>query len=215
MSVKENGLLLIGGEGPTIQYIERVLDSVRYIIAANSGFDLACRLNLEPDLLVGDLDSIAKSKRFKSLSPEKLKKFPEDKDETDLEIGLNMFKEMGFKRVILMGGGGGRLDHLLGIICLFERDYYPYAWFTAREHIQVINSEMEFENWKGQTVSFFPLGDEAGDMHSEGLKWSLDGLCWKRGEAGISNIITADQGRVCVGHGKILMIRTLPELQDA
>lgn len=107
-------------------------------------------------LLVGDLDSISESREYRKLPREKIKSFPKNKDDTDTEIGLNYFKEMSFKRIILVAAG-------------------------------------------------------AGGMRSEGLKWPLDGINWRRGEAGISNVFTADRGRISVGEGKLLMIRNFPE----
>jgi thiamine pyrophosphokinase len=63
-------------------------------------------------------------------------------------------------------------------------------------------------------VSLFPLSARASDMRSEGLKWKLDGLSWRRGDGGISNRVVAESGRISVGRGKLLMIRTFQEYAD-
>jgi thiamine pyrophosphokinase len=206
-------LLLIGGEGPRRQVLEPFLPLVRYILAADSGFDLALQLGLTPDLLVGDLDSVARSEALEAFPAEKIKKFAQEKDETDTEIGFRLLRGMGYTQIILAGGGGGRLDHFLGIVGMFEREC-PTHWFTRREHIQIVEKSLRFEGWKGQTVSLFPLGEGVQGLGSEGLKWSLNGLHWKRGDAGISNLVTHDLGKVSVNEGKLLMIRLLPEPLD-
>jgi thiamine pyrophosphokinase len=211
MTSGADGLLLIGGEGPAGEILNPAVQAVRFVIAADSGFDLAQKLGLAPDLLVGDLDSIRESPSYLAFPRDRIHSYPRDKDETDTELGLRMFREMGYKRVLVAGGGGGRLDHLVGILSLFCRPYAPLAWFTRREHIEVIAGELEFRGWRGQTVSFFPLSARVEKMRSEGLKWKLDGLCWKRGQGGISNLICAERGRVTVGRGKLLMIRTFQE----
>jgi len=162
MDLGADGMLLVGGEGPSRQTLEGLVGSVRYVIAADSGFDLALRLKLVPDLLVGDLDSVSSSARLESFPGQRVERYPADKEETDTEIGLRLFRQMGFRRVALVGGGAGRLDHLLGILALFERDYHPLFWLTAAEHVQPIEGEFQFEGWQGQTVSFFPLGEGAG-----------------------------------------------------
>jgi thiamine pyrophosphokinase len=211
MTSGADGMLLIGGEGPAAEILAPAVQTVRYVIAADSGFDLAVALGLEPDLLVGDMDSVARSPHYLAFPREKIRSYPEDKDETDTELGLRLFREMGYRRILLAGGGGGRLDHLVGILSLFCRPYAPVAWYTRREHIQVIGGGLEFSGWKGQTVSLFPLSARVTGLHSQGLKWKLDGLCWRRGEGGISNRFSADQGRITVGRGKLLMIRTFQE----
>lgn len=205
------GLLFIGGEGPERRILEPILITVSYSIAADSGFDLAVRLGIEPDLLVGDFDSIASSAALKNFPAARIRRYPQEKDETDAEIGLRLLWEAGCEQVIVVGGGGGRLDHLLGIVSLFERGKTPRAWYTSREHIQVVDGELTITNCRGQTVSFFPLGGGAGRMSSRGLKWPLDGLHWERGEMGISNVFIKDRSTVSVREGRILMVRTLVE----
>ncbi len=205
-----DSLLLIGGAGPSRRRLAPFLAGVAFTVAADGGFDLARRLGLRPDLLVGDLDSVRPGRELASLPAERVVRFPPDKDETDAEIGLRLLRERGFRRVILAGGGGGRLDHLLGLLILFERSFHPALWLTDREQVQAVEGRLEFAGWRGQTVSLFPLGEGAGELSSEGLKWPLAGLEWGRGQAGISNRVTADRGWIRVGRGRLLLVRNLP-----
>jgi thiamine pyrophosphokinase len=209
MADSPEGLLLLGGEGPLRAQLEEVLRRAELVIAADSGFDLALRLGLLPDLLVGDLDSVAASPQLSAFPPERILRYPRDKDETDAELGLRLFAGRGFRRVVLAGGGGGRLDHLLAVAALFERENPPAAWYTALERIERVQGEALLSGCQGLRVSFFPLGAGAGDLSSNGLKWPLDGLQWPRGSGGVSNLVTADPARVRVGRGSLLMIREL------
>ncbi len=211
MGSKACALLAVGGEGPKRAVIAAEVARARFVVAADSGFDLVLRLGIEPDLVVGDMDSLASGDRLRSLPAGRVRIFPPDKDETDTEIGLRLLGELGYQEVTMIGGGGGRLDHLVGILSLFERDFHPRAWYTAREHVEVIEGELVFGEWSGQTVSFFPLGQAAEGLYSEGLKWPLDGLSWRRGQAGISNLVTSRTGRVGVRRGRLLMIRSFLE----
>jgi thiamine pyrophosphokinase len=203
------GLLLLGGEGPRRVQLEEVLRAAGLVIAADSGFDLALRLGLLPDLLVGDLDSVSSSPQLAAFPAERIRRYPRDKDETDAELGLRLFAERGFRKVVLVGGGGGRLDHLLAVASLFERANPPAAWYTALERVERVDGEALLSGCLGLRVSFFPLGSGAGGLSSEGLKWPLDGLEWPRGLGGVSNLVTADPARVRVRRGSLLMIREL------
>jgi thiamine pyrophosphokinase len=209
------GLLLVGGEGPHRAVLEPLLRSVVYTVAADSGFDLAGRLDLEPDMLVGDLDSITPSKRLREFPKARIRRYPRHKDESDAEIGLRLFWEMGIERAVVAGGGGGRLDHLLALVALFEREKRPSAWYTAREEVLVVEGTHTVSECKGQTVSFFPLGGFASRMSSAGLRWPLDGLEWERGDVGLSNVFERDRCSISVGRGRLLMVRTLVGDQDA
>jgi len=209
------GLLLLGGEGPVRDLLEPILADVVCTVAADSGFDLARRLNIVPDLLVGDLDSLQPSGELEDFPQERIRRYPRDKDETDAELGLQVLWEMGIRRVIVAGGGGGRADHLLGLISLFEREKTPTLWYTSRELIQVVEGTLVITDcFKGQIVSFFPLGGSVAGMSSSGLKWPLDGLEWKRGDMGVSNEFSEDRCTISVDQGRLLMIRTLIEEDD-
>jgi thiamine pyrophosphokinase len=205
-----DSLLLTGGTGPSRPQILPYLEGVSFVVAADAGFDLALRLGLRPDLLVGDLDSVRPGRELAELPADRIVRYPPDKDETDTEIGLRVLDERGYRRVLLAGGGGGRLDHLLALLNLFERGTHPALWLTDRERVQAIDRELEFTGRPGETVSLFPLGEGAWDLASQGLRWPLAGLEWPRGTAGISNRMTADRARVTVGRGRLLLVRGLP-----
>ena len=199
------GLLLTGGDGPSRADLQPFLGRVGPIVAADSGYDLALALGLQPDLIVGDMDSV----RARRLPEEHVRRFPRDKEYTDTELGLHALKQRGCDRVVIAGGGGGRLDHLLYIVALFERETLPLCWITAGEHVEAIRGTASYFGYVGQTVSFLPLSGGAAIAGSEGLRWPLDGLRWAPGEGGISNIITASPMRVTMERGALLMIRSL------
>ena len=198
------GLLLTGGYGPARADLEPFLTTVGPIVAADSGYDLALSLGVQPDLIVGDMDSV----RAERLPAERVRRFPRDKEHTDTELGLHALEELGCDRVVIAGGGGGRLDHLLYIVGLFERETLPICWITAHEHVEAIRGTASYPGWVGDTVSFLPLSKGAAIERSEGLRWPLDGLRWKPGEGGVSNVVTASPMRVTMAEGALLMIRS-------
>jgi thiamine pyrophosphokinase len=209
------GLLLLGGEGPSRDLLEPILAAVVCTVAADSGFDLAKKLNILPDLLVGDFDSLEPSKELEEYPEERIRRYPRDKDDTDAELGLQALWDRGIQRVIVAGGGGGRVDHLLGLVSLFEREKTPTLWYTSKEIIQAVEGTLVVTGCKGQTVSFFPLGGAVAGMSSNGLKWPLDGLEWNRGDMGVSNVFTDDRSTISVSRGRLLMVRTVEEEGDA
>ena len=209
------GLLLIGGEGPARGLLQPILPAVTVAVAADSGFDLARKLKIVPDLLVGDLDSLESSREFEAFPESRIRRYPRDKDETDTELGLRTLWELGIQRVVVAGGGGGRLDHLLALVALFERERVPMAWYTSREIVQVVEGTQVIDGCRGQTVSLFPVRGPVAGMSSEGLKWPLDGLTWKWGDMGVSNVFSEDRCSISVAKGRLLMIRTMTEGDDA
>jgi thiamine pyrophosphokinase len=184
--------LCIGGEMPGPGMIRRVAEEMDIVAAADSGFDALYEIGIEPDLVLGDMDSTNYRNIIEKFPSEKVHTASRDKDETDTEIGLRELYERGVDRVTLIGGGGGRLDHLLGLIILFHRDMRPHQWYTRTDRVVSVEDEIVLEGLKGTTVSLFPAGKGRCRIHSEGLKWPLDDLVWNIGDAGISNLVTGD-----------------------
>jgi thiamine pyrophosphokinase len=191
--------------------LRRFGESVGRIVAADSGLEHVLSAGLEPDLVVGDMDSLRDRGLLERFPPERVRAFDEDKDDTDTEIALKTLYEEGYEEVVLAGGGGGRLDHLVGILSLFDRDRHPAVWLTARDEVTAIDAVLERSGLRGQTVSFFPVGRETCRMRSEGLKWPLDGLEWQHGDVGISNEVTGETLRVSMESGRLIMVRSLEQ----
>ncbi|MDY7027318.1 MAG: thiamine diphosphokinase [Spirochaetota bacterium] len=200
------GILIIGGDHPARDLTSRLVEEAQIIIAADSGFDYAWNNGIEIDYVVGDMDSTSYREIIESMPKEKVLRMPEEKDETDTEIGLAMLKELGAAESVIIGGGGGRLDHLLGIVTLFHREIRPDEWYTDKEAVWSIDRRRIFEGLKGKTVSFFPVGEEICRMRSSGLKWPLDQLVWKPGDAGISNVVMEDSMMVEPLSGRLICI---------
>jgi thiamine pyrophosphokinase len=213
-----DALLVTGGEAPPRSRLASRLGGFGLICAADSGLDTLVAWGVEPDIIVGDMDSVS--------SPELVERFPRaalvieprDKDETDTELGLSALASRGADRITLAGGGGGRVDHFLAIRALFERRAprpRPGEWHTAREALYLIEEgrALELEAERGSTVSVFPLSGGASLMSSSGLRWPLGGLAWGPGDCGVSNIATEGAFSVSAGRGELLVVLTLDPIE--
>ena len=205
------GIIFTGGEAPEKKYFKRDISPGDYIVAADSGLETALRYGYTPDMVVGDMDSLKNKTFLDEIPSDCVKMFPEDKDQTDTEIALEVLEKKGVENVVLVGGGGGRLDHLLGIVSIFDRKYCPDVWYTAEEKIVCVKEKAVISGRRGNTVSIFPAGTEVCRMKSTGLKWSLNNLEWEKGDAGISNVVVENPFTVEMLAGKVILISFLKE----
>jgi thiamine pyrophosphokinase len=182
------GIGFIGGEGPPAELAAKLAAASDLIAAADSGLMAAEAAGLRPDWIVGDMDSLDDPRRLAAYPESRVIRCPRDKDDTDTELLLALLWEQGCAEVWLAGGGGGRLDHLLAIQALFEREKSPDRWITAGEDIRRIREGQTLDAEGGGLVSVFPLGTGPWEAESRGLKWPLRALPWKRGFFGISNV---------------------------
>jgi thiamine pyrophosphokinase len=205
------GVVFAGGEGPQAEIIRQLFEheaAGALTAAADSGLLLAESAGVRPDLITGDMDSLdAAEERLAAYSPERVLRHAVDKDFTDTELALSLLFEKGCDAVWILGGGGGRIDHLFGVRSLFERPRFPARWITAAEDMYCIEAggEISLRLAAGALVSVFPLGGGRWKAVSRGLQWPLDGLAWNRGFFGLSNValtgdvfIKAEQGRFMV-----------------
>ena len=208
------GIMFIGGEGPSPEAIRKIAAGANLFVAADSGLILCESAGLKPDWILGDMDSLVCEanqdglRMLEKYPPERVLRFREDKDYTDTELALNFLQEKSCDEIWLLGGGGGRLDHLFAIRSLFERNDPPHRWFPGNEEVrcllegQKLNMTLPSES----LVSVFPIGNEAWEAESSGLKWPLKGLAWDRGSFGVSNVATTGPFEIRSVKGRFLVI---------
>lgn len=198
-------IAFIGGDQPDFAAARDLIGPYEYVVAADSGLLAARRAGVEPDLAVGDMDSLPDLAALDSLPPDRVERHGRDKDETDTELALAAAHARGFRSVVLVGGSGGRMDHLLAIRDLFDRAEPPEAWICAESALFAVGegSSRAALSASGlgrdDPVSIFPCGwgvDRAAERAlsrplwratSAGLRWPVDGLDWAGGVLSVSN----------------------------
>ena len=88
------------------------LDEGCFIICADAGYDRALREGIRPDIIMGDFDSLTGS------LPQDIETFtfPSRKDYTDTGLALKYALDNGYRKVTIIGGIGGRMDHTISNI---------------------------------------------------------------------------------------------------
>jgi len=203
------GILVTGGDQPEFVKISSYFDANSYIVAADSGLDYCLANSIEPDYIIGDMDSLASKELLLNFNSNIIEQHSSEKDFTDTELGLIHLEKKNCSKKIIIGGGGGRLDHILAITALFERPDPPDLWITENEEIHFIDEKINGSGRAGETISLFPVGVQTCTMNSKGLKWPLDQLIWRRGDYGISNTITGNSFSVTMRSGQLILIREI------
>jgi thiamine pyrophosphokinase len=202
-------VVITGGGAPPGDAVKRWLDEATIIVAADSGVETAARYGVRASLVVGDFDSLTEQELLGQYDVGQIRRFPAAKDHTDTELALNLAWEEGADEVVLIGGGGGRLDHLLAIVSLFERPRHPSVWVSDGSEVRAVDDELLARGVPGERISFFPLGSGPCTMESHGLRWPLDSMRWERGDVGVSNEFADSEVCVKMKQGRLLMIRPI------
>jgi len=203
---KGTALIFTGGKGPQPEQVREVIKTADFSIAADSGWDLAKRLDTEPDIFIGDMDSLQDHDGLKQISDDRKLIYPVDKDFTDTELALKYLDDRKYRDIVLIGGGGGRVDHLMAILNLFRRSPRPAQWYTSREHALYIDRDALIRCDSGQTVSIFDCSTDETVLSTDGLKWELKSSVIDEDFFSISNTAMGEKFSIRIEKGAALVI---------
>jgi thiamine pyrophosphokinase len=206
------GIVFIGGDAPPPEICGKTAANADIIVAADSGLIAAENAGVHPDWIVGDMDSLDDENRLLNYPADRIIRHPRDKDYTDAELGLHLLWEKGCIQTALIGGGGGRIDHIFALRALFDREKRPNSWITNAETLICVDSSqspLELQLKPESVVSVFPCGRGRWKAKSRGLRWSLDDLSWDAGFFGISNIAATGNCSITAEKGAFLVIFSL------
>jgi thiamine pyrophosphokinase len=185
-----------------------VLPEGAVVVAADGGVALASALGWPVDVAVGDFDSVS---REALAAAGRLERHPASKDASDLELALRVAVRLGAERIVVVGGGGGRLDHLLGVVLVLAADAFARVRVDGQiggAAVHVVRDERRFEGTPGELLSLFAVHGPAFGVLTEGLVYPLRGETLEPGASlGLSNVFAESRARVAVERGAVLVVR--------
>ncbi len=203
--------ILLGGEVKPTPRLLRQLDGVR-VIAADGGMAHAKALKLVPELWVGDFDSTPKAMADHWHNVPR-QTHPIEKDASDGELAISEALRRGATALILVGGMGGQLDHVLAhagfLVALAKRDIDVFMTSGIEEAHGLVHALAMNDLAIGTRLSILPFTDLVG-LSITGVKWPLGARNVKLGTAvTLANIITGPV-RMTLQAGQALVV-TYPE----
>jgi thiamine pyrophosphokinase len=204
-------VVFAGGPAPGRRSIE-LIPPAAFLIAADSGVDHALALGLRIDVAIGDFDSASASGLEKAARDgARVERHPVEKDATDLELALDLAVDHDPRRILVIGGDGGRLDHLFGELLVLGREAYAGREIDALvggATMHVVRGERTLAGEPAETISLFALHGRAEGVVTEGLVYPLRGETLEPGSSrGVSNVFAGSEARIFVGAGVVLAVR--------
>lgn len=185
------------------------------LIAADRGVEFFMGTNLEPDVAVGDFDSLSAegAKYMETLKHTEIRRLKPEKDDSDTQSAANYAIEQGTERIMILGATGNRIDHLManfGLLMLGKTKQVQIVLVDAYNYMSLIESGMilKKEEQFGKYVSFFPIEGEVTGLTLKGFKYPLNSYTLKVEDSGltVSNEISDPEAEVTFETGKLLMI---------
>ena len=205
-------VLVLAGGDPVPLPLPRPLPPIDLVIAADGGYATAGLLGVEVDLLIGDLDSVtADALEAARAAGTRIEQHPVDKDRTDLALALDAVVAAGPAEVVLVGGHGGRLDHLLANVGLLAAPAYAPLRLTAllgEAVVTVVSDHAILEGRAGELVSLLAMHGPAHGVSTSGLRFPLERATLPVGSSlGVSNRFTGPHATVTVTDGILVAVQ--------
>ncbi len=211
-------IIFTGGDKISPAGFEKTNFDNAYIIAADSGCAQVEALNsagfeICPHLLLGDMDSFRKESAEKAFPKAEFLHFPPEKDYTDTQLALEVAKEKGYADIEIIGGTGGRVDHLMANLVLLRKG--------AKEGIKLTicdGKNKVFYFAGGKTVlsksdkyKYFSLLPDDADLCGvtiKGAKYNLDGAAVDKNlPITVSNEITQELCEIEIEKGACFIVQ--------
>jgi thiamine pyrophosphokinase len=207
--------VVVGGGGPP-EATRRDLGNLGddpFVVAADEGLVHAVALGLSVGAVVGDMDSVDPAALASSeAAGTPVARHPAAKDETDLELALDLALAAGPSRLVVVTGTGDRLDHALGVALAVSapgRPPVPTEGWIGPAHLWVVRAgaEVRLPGHPGDLVSILPLHGPARGITTGGLRYPLSGEDLAAGSSrGVSNQWVADVATVRLDAGTLIVV---------
>lgn len=176
------------------------------VIAADGGLSHLKRLGAEPDLIVGDFDSLGRVPEGENVI-----KHPVRKDDTDTLLAVKTALGRGFNDFVLYGCTGKRLDHTVANfqVLAFVAAGGGRAFLCGEDFTAVVikDGNIKFKKEARGCISVFAFGQSADGVDIKGLSYELCNArlspCFP---VGTSNEFTGKASEISVRNGALLII---------
>ena len=175
------------------------------VVAADGGLTHLRQLGLEPEVVLGDFDSLG-------YIPAGAKVFPVEKDDTDSMLAVRLGLERGYRRFVLYGGlDGKRVDHTVAnfqtLQFLADRGAVGFLVGLSQIATVVKQGRLLLPAADAGVISVFCMGQDAAGVTIEGLQYFMsDGSLNAGFPLGVSNHFVGEKSEISVKDGSLLVI---------
>ncbi len=212
-----NILIVTGGSIDTAWFRDYIANKCyNYIIAVDKGLEYCHKINIMPNIIVGDNDTVNTSilDEYRK-KVDKVIVYPPEKDYTDTHISVTTAFEYNPDTITIVGATGTRIDHVLANIGMLKLciDNNVQAYIVDKNNlITMIDSNYKIlrSNLYGKYISLLPYSEQVMGVTLEGFVYPLYDAILSIGKSiGISNELKEDIGHISVKSGYLIVVESM------
>ncbi len=212
--MNKGNCILIGAGDLTISQIP--IQENDLCIAVDGGYEYCKLLEIVPDYILGDFDSISEKEAQNVAEIAKEMKdrviiLPMEKDDTDMLAAIKLGLSEGYQSFRIYAGMGGRVEHTLANIqcLLYLKEHNAVGYLMDGTGMILVAKEevISFQDTLEGYLSLFSMGEEAV-VSIENMKYLLqEQKITNSFPIGISNeFLPGKKGKITVHKGAVVMI---------
>ena len=203
-------LILANGTPPSPELAQRLAASHTLRIATDGAAHQAATLEIAPDIICGDFDSVEMASAKRALPRAEWVSTP-NQNKADLEKAILLALARGATEITILGANGGRIDHTLANFALLLRYHHEIFLRIVEDgaETRAVSGLSLFAARCGDTLSLISM-DGAARVSVSGVRWPLTDFPLPIGTLGVSNEATGGEVAVTANGGAILACHLFP-----
>ncbi len=187
------------------------IDPSAFLVAVDGGLTHLQKMGKKPHLLIGDLDSITET-QISSIQKVNIEivRFPQKKDETDLELALLEMVSRKFTNLRIVGGLGKRIDHALvnlSLLAMPELQDKNVRLVDDTCEIFLVKQSEKIKGKSSDLISLVPLFGPVKGITTRDLEYPLrNETLYPEKSRGISNVMRRSTCAINFAKGILLCI---------
>lgn len=181
------------------------------IICADGGADYLRQMGIVPSVIIGDNDSILPETISFFDGKTQFINYPSAKDQTDLELALDLALSEKPDTIFILNAFGSRPDHSLAAVFLLLKaiDTTAKAFLIGPNWQMFLlkDDRAVLEGKSGDIVSLLAVSEKVEQVSTEGLRYPLKKeILYRNSSRGISNEMLSNKAVVEAESGILLVI---------
>lgn len=206
--------LIVTGGNVNTEFLKKILEENKFetIIAADKGLEALNKINVMPNYIIGDFDSVNKTtlNHYENKNIEITYLKPE-KDFTDTHMAIKLAIEKRAKHITIIGATGTRMDHTLANIHVLNealQNNVPTEIINENNRIMLTNKKAKLiKNTNYKYVSIIPLTTQIKGVTLKGFKYNVENAIINLGESiGVSNEQIEQEALIEIKEGIAILI---------
>jgi thiamine pyrophosphokinase len=199
--------IFLNGTPPSKKLIKHFTTSDDLLISTDGAYDYLKKYQIEPAVLIGDMDSISNIPENKDIKIIHSR----DAESNDLEKSLNYCLEHDHRNIRIFGADGKRIDHAIINFATLSSysDLLNIEIITNEEYLRFLRpGEYGFSGKRGQRFSLLAIYS-ADELTIKNAKFSVENDTLHKGSKGLSNAFRSKELVISFQTGSILFMSEL------